>query len=133
MGSNYAPTIHVQQEASRKGLQQVLWLYGEDHQVTEVGTMNIFLFFVNDKGGNFSVLQQYLTHQLINLCLWCVERELRTPALSGLILPGITRDSILQLTKHWGKFKVVEGPFTMPDVVQLAREERVRNPSAIIS
>lgn len=54
MGSNYAPTIHVQKEAHNRGLQQVLWLYGEDHQVTEVGTMNIFLFFVNDKGGKFS-------------------------------------------------------------------------------
>lgn len=51
MGSNYAPTIHVQKEASAKGLQQVLWLYGEDHQLTEVGTMNIFIHFINDKGG----------------------------------------------------------------------------------
>lgn len=51
MGSNYAPTIHVQKEASNKGLQQVLWLYGPDHQVTEVGTMNIFLLFVNERGG----------------------------------------------------------------------------------
>ena len=51
MGSNYAPTIHVQKEAASKGLQQVLWLYGPDHQVTEVGTMNIFMFFVNDNGG----------------------------------------------------------------------------------
>lgn len=52
MGSNYAPTIHVQKEATSKGLQQVLWLYGEDHQLTEVGTMNIFMFFINDDGGN---------------------------------------------------------------------------------
>lgn len=51
MGSNYAPTIHVQKEALSKGLQQVLWLYGEEHYLTEVGTMNIFLFFVNEDGG----------------------------------------------------------------------------------
>lgn len=51
MGSNYAPTIHVQREAASKGLQQVLWLYGEDHQLTEVGTMNIFMFWINDQGG----------------------------------------------------------------------------------
>lgn len=51
MGSNYAPTIHVQKEAASKGLQQVLWLYGEDHQLTEVGTMNIFMFYINDNGG----------------------------------------------------------------------------------
>lgn len=51
MGSNYAPTIHVQREAATKGLQQVLWLYGPDHQLTEVGTMNIFMFWINDEGG----------------------------------------------------------------------------------
>lgn len=53
MGSNYAPTIHVQKEASNKGLQQVLWLYGPEHQLTEVGTMNIFLLFINEQGGLF--------------------------------------------------------------------------------
>lgn len=53
MGSNYAPTIHVQKEASNKGLQQVLWLYGPEHQLTEVGTMNIFLLFINEQGGWF--------------------------------------------------------------------------------
>lgn len=52
MGSNYAPTINVQKKADAKGLQQVLWLYGENHDLTEVGTMNIFMFFINDKGGN---------------------------------------------------------------------------------
>lgn len=103
MGSNYGPTIHVQRVAAQQGLQQVLWLHGDDHQVTEVGTMNVFMFFVNDRG----------------------ERELRTPPLSGLILPGITRDSILQLARQWGKFKVTEEQFTMHDVQRLAKEERV--------
>lgn len=51
MGSNYAPTIHIQAEAVKLGLQQVLWLYGEDHQLTEVGTMNIFVMCVNEQGG----------------------------------------------------------------------------------
>lgn len=57
MGSNYAPTIHVQKEASSKGLQQVLWLYGPEHQLTEVGTMNIFVLFVNEQGGKLHSLQ----------------------------------------------------------------------------
>ncbi|XP_073830614.1 branched chain amino acid transaminase [Musca autumnalis] len=103
MGSNYAPTINVQKEASRKGLQQVLWLYGDDHQLTEVGTMNIFMFFVNEKG----------------------EKELRTPPLNGLILPGITRDSILALARQWGQFKVTEEVFTMPDITRLLNEGRL--------
>ena len=34
------------------GCQQVLWLYGEDNQITEVGTMNLFLYWINEDGGN---------------------------------------------------------------------------------
>lgn len=41
---NYGPTVLVQQEAQKKGCEQVLWLYGPDHELTEVGTMNIFVF-----------------------------------------------------------------------------------------
>jgi branched-chain amino acid aminotransferase len=51
MGSNYAPTIQIQKEATALGLNQVLWLYGEDHQITEVGAMNIFVLMVNEQGG----------------------------------------------------------------------------------
>lgn len=103
MGSNYAPTINVQKEASKKGLQQVLWLYGDDHQLTEVGTMNIFMFHINEQG----------------------EKELVTPPLDGLILPGITRDSILALGRQWGQFKVTERKFTMPEVLKLLEKGRV--------
>lgn len=103
MGSNYAPTINVQKEAAAKGLQQVLWLYGEDHQLTEVGTMNIFMFYINDQG----------------------EKELITPPLNGLILPGITRDSILTLARQWGKFKVAERSFTMPQIGELLNQGRL--------
>lgn len=63
---------------------------------------------------------------LKNVCFFFnVEKELRTPPLNGLILPGITRDSILQLTRQWGRFKVTEDIFTMPDVCQLVNEGRV--------
>ena len=34
-----------------KGCQQVLWLYGEDHLMTEVGTMNLFVYMINKHGG----------------------------------------------------------------------------------
>ena len=80
MGSNYGPTIKVQQNAVKEGCQQVLWLFGDDQQLTEVGTMNIFVYLINDRN----------------------ERELITPPLEdGLILPGITRDSILTLCREW--------------------------------
>ncbi|GFS72371.1 branched-chain-amino-acid aminotransferase, cytosolic [Trichonephila clavipes] len=50
MGCNYAPTIHIQQLAELQKLQQVLWLFGENHQLAEVGTMNIFVFLKNTSG-----------------------------------------------------------------------------------
>lgn len=51
MGSNYGPTLFIHQEALSRGLQQVLWLYGDDELVTEVGTMNIMMFLTNEDGG----------------------------------------------------------------------------------
>lgn len=51
VGSNYGPTIPAQQLASEKGLHQVLWLYGEDHEITEIGAMNVFIVYINDNGG----------------------------------------------------------------------------------
>ncbi|XP_015423449.1 PREDICTED: branched-chain-amino-acid aminotransferase, mitochondrial [Myotis davidii] len=48
---NYGPTVFVQQEAKKKGCEQVLWLYGPDHQLTEVGTMNIFVYWTHEDGG----------------------------------------------------------------------------------
>lgn len=53
VGSNYGPTITVLRKAASRGRQQVLWLYGDDNQVTEIGTMNVFLFYLNDLGGRF--------------------------------------------------------------------------------
>ncbi|XP_031838873.1 branched chain amino acid transaminase isoform X2 [Nomia melanderi] len=104
VGSNYGPTIYVQREATERGLQQVLWLFGENNEVTEVGTMNIFMFYINNDG----------------------EKELLTPPLlDGLILPGITRASILSLAKEWNQFKVKEQKFNMNDICQLLSENRL--------
>ncbi|XP_006010036.1 branched-chain-amino-acid aminotransferase, mitochondrial [Latimeria chalumnae] len=104
MGGNYGPTIFVQSEAAKKGCQQVLWLYGEDHQVTEVGTMNIFFYWINEQG----------------------EEELLTPPLDGTILPGVTRQSLLDLARKWGKFKVSERKFTMKELLKGLQENRVQ-------
>ena len=43
MGSNYAPTLFAQQKAESLGCQQCLWLFGPNEEITEVGTMNIFV------------------------------------------------------------------------------------------
>ena len=58
---NYAPTIYAQIEAMRDhNCQQVLWLYGPDHNVTEVGTMNFFMYWTNEKGGEFDIVYVFL-------------------------------------------------------------------------
>lgn len=48
---NYGCSLSAQYEAVDYGCQQVLWLHGEDHQITEAGTMNIFLHWINEHGG----------------------------------------------------------------------------------
>lgn len=130
MGSNYAPTLHVQKEAAERGFQQVLWLYGDDHQVTEVGTMNIFMFYINDQGGEFCGVKYRCLSNLgyagvIFTLLLFLEKELVTPPLNGLILPGITRNSILTVSREWNQFKVTERIITMPEIIRLLSENRV--------
>lgn len=62
---NYGSSLFAQCEAADHGCQQVLWLYGEDNQITEVGTMNLFLYWINEDGGNpprcqlFAVCQSF--------------------------------------------------------------------------
>ncbi len=88
---NYAASIMAAVEAQKKGYTQVLWLDAVHRKfIEEVGTSNIF-FQIGD--------------------------ELITPPLSGSILPGITRDSVLKLTKDWG-LKVSERPISIDEVLQ---------------
>jgi len=102
LGGNYAPTIAPQAEAAAKGFSQILWLLGD--KVTEVGTMNMFVLWKTPSG----------------------QTELITPPLTdGTILPGITRDSIFQLSKKWGEFTVSERDFTIQEVIAAIRENRM--------
>ncbi len=104
LGSNYAPTLAVQKIAEKMGAQQVLWLYDTDHKLTEVGTMNIFVYLVNENG----------------------EKELITPPIKeGLILPGVTRLSLIELAQSWNEFKVTERFINMSEVKQLLKENRL--------
>lgn len=104
MGSNYAPTMWTQKIAERYNCQQCLWLYGPDHIITEVGAMNIFVLL--DKGNG--------------------AKELVTPPLDqGIILPGITRKSILELTRDWNEFEVNERQITMKEVMKAQSEGKL--------
>lgn len=43
----------VQNKALEEGCQQVLWLFGDKHLLTEAGTMNIFVHLTNSDGGKY--------------------------------------------------------------------------------
>jgi branched-chain amino acid aminotransferase len=57
--------------------------------------------------------------------LFFVEKELVTPPLNGLILPGITRASILELSREWNEFHISERDIPMTEIVRLLSENRV--------
>lgn len=48
---NYGCGLIALYEAADHGCKQVLWLYGEEHKISEAGTMNIFLHWLNEDGG----------------------------------------------------------------------------------
>ena len=107
LGANYAPGILPQMAAASRGLQQNLWLFGEEEYVTEVGTMNMFV-----------ALKDKVTGQ----------NELITAPLDGTILEGITRDSVLSLAREklvpegW---KVSERKYTMSELWEASQEGRM--------
>jgi branched-chain amino acid aminotransferase len=55
-----------------------------------------------------------------------LERELVTPPLDGLILPGVTRLSLLELAREWKEFRVSERSINMAEIIQAHEENRVR-------
>ncbi|MDP8256491.1 MAG: branched-chain amino acid aminotransferase [Candidatus Alcyoniella australis] len=96
---NYAASLAGQIEAQELGFSQVLWLDAiERRYVEEVGTMNIF-FVIDD--------------------------EVITPSLTGSILPGVTRESVLTLGKEWG-LKMVERMISINEVVDAQKSGRLK-------
>ncbi|CAM9483370.1 unnamed protein product, partial [Chrysoparadoxa australica] len=106
LGANYAPTIMPAEEArKRTGCSQILWLHGPERHVTEGGAMNVFFVFEASDG----------------------TKELVTPPLSSMILPGVTRQSILELAREWDEdgLTVSERELTMAEVKEAAREGKL--------
>ena len=91
-GGNYAASLVAQKQASTKGCDQVVWLDAVERKwVEEMGGMN--LYFVKGSGKDATVI---------------------TPKLTGTLLPGITRDSILTVAKDLG-YKVEEVMLSIDD------------------
>ena len=92
-GGNYVASLASQVKAHEEGYAQVLWLDGVHRKyIEEVGAMNIF-FKING--------------------------TVVTPALNGSILPGVTRDSAIQLCKMWG-IPVEERQISVDEVIKTA-------------
>jgi len=95
---NYAGSLLAQKNAQAKGYSQVLWLDAIEHKyVEEVGSMNVF---------------------------FNIDGQLVTPELSGSILPGITRDSILQLLRYW-QVPAVERRLSIDEILQAHTQGRL--------
>jgi branched-chain amino acid aminotransferase len=101
-GGNYAASLLAQAEAAENGCDQVVWLDAVERRfVEEMGGMNIF--FVLGSGGS---------------------ARLVTPELSGSLLPGITRDSLLQLAIDAG-FTVEERKIDIDEWQKKAAEGEI--------
>jgi branched-chain amino acid aminotransferase len=91
-GGNYAASLIAQKAATEEGCDQVVWIDAKERKwVEEMGGMN--LYFVKGKGADATVI---------------------TPKLTGTLLPGITRDSILSVAADLG-YKVDEVMLSVDD------------------
>ena len=98
-GGNYVASLKAQVKAQEAGYSQVLWLDGvERHYIEEVGAMNI-MFKIDD--------------------------VIVTPELNGSILPGVTRDSVLELCRSWD-LPVEERKITVDELVDACRTGKLQ-------
>ena len=96
---NYAASLLAAEKAKEKGFTQVLWLDAAERKyIEEVGTMNMF---------------------------FAIDDELITAPLNGSILPGITRDSVIQIVKDWG-IKISERSLSIDEVIEAAENGRLK-------
>lgn len=91
---NYASSLYPAKLAKEQGYHQLLWTDSKEHKyIEESGTMNV-MFVIDD--------------------------VLITPPLSGTILPGITRNSVLEIAQDWG-YHVEERQITVDEVIEAAK------------
>jgi branched-chain amino acid aminotransferase len=89
--ANYAASLRASHATLARGYTIALWLDGAEHRfIQELSGMNVFAV---------------------------INGQLHTPELDGAILPGITRDSLIQLARHRGH-QVVERPMLIDELLQ---------------
>lgn len=93
-GGNYVASMAAQVKAHDEGYSQVLWLDGVERKyIEEVGAMNIF---------------------------FKIDGKVVTPKLNGSILPGVTRETAIELCREWG-FEVEERRISVDELEEAAR------------
>ena len=98
-GGNYGASNRAGKKAEEKGYSQVLWLDGVERKyIEEVGAMNV-MFMIDD--------------------------EIVTPALTGSILPGITRMSCIELLRKQG-YRVSERQISVDELWTALAEGRLK-------
>lgn len=97
-GGNYAAATRAGEKAEKLGFTQVLWLDGVERKyIEEVGAMNVMMK---------------------------IDGEIITPMLSGSILPGITRKSIIELLKSKG-YKVSERKISIDEIIDALKSGKM--------
>ena len=92
------PTVN----AIERGYSDVLWVSGEEHNLSEIGSLNAFVVLKNTDGS----------------------MELVTPPLDGTILPGVTRQSVLELGGEMEGVHISERNISMKELVEASDENR---------
>ena len=90
----------------------MLWVFGGDQEITEVGAMNIFILL------RYMIMPSRTTMMMMMIRSPVTGRvELVTPPLdSGTVLPGVTRQSVLDLAAEIEGIDVVQRKITLPEV-----------------
>jgi branched-chain amino acid aminotransferase len=95
---NYAASLIAGEKANKLGFDQVLWLDAKENKYAEeVGSMNMFFVIGN---------------------------EVITPMLTGSILPGITRKSIIEILKKYG-YKITERKISIDEIIEAANNGKL--------
>lgn len=95
VGGNYGGGMRASADAIKCDCKDVLWLDAAEHKyVEEIGTSNAF----------FKIGDEVIT----------------APLDSGTILPGITRDSVIQLLKKWN-VKVSERKLSIDEIIEASK------------
>lgn len=94
---NYAASLAAQASAEKEGCDQVVWLDATEHKyIEEMGGMNLAFVFGSEEEGEGEAAGAGAENV-----------TLVTPELSGSLLPGVTRLSLLELARDLG-YKVEE-------------------------